>query len=451
MGMKKRAKLSRSDLFRIVFFSLFGLCILGSLIIGIKTRGASFAVTLFHAESISTNKDFFMDFFNSMRDASDMSVYEKGVIYPPLANLLFLMFSKMISPVLASSSFSLRYSLEMDQISIVIYLVFCFICVAAFSMMIKEYLSEGKAAVAQVLSFSVIFMYPFYYCIERGNILLLAMVLTAFFVFFYNSKSRAVREIAYLMLALAAGLKIYPAFFGLILIQEKKYRAAAKTVIYGMLFFFVPFLFYDGGLSIFTFIDNIRAFSQNSKAAYSLGSTSVLNLFYYLGDKYVGFGKAVFLLSEVIAAVFVFIAPKKWQKIFLLTYMMINIPSVSSTYASVFMIIPFIVLMANSTKKDRSDWIYFVLFCLVLLPIPCLYYGHPSAVKAFFDLINIGVSYSVNKLLAWPSVQFIFILTVVESAAAFISEVKAGKPVSSYFYEKTGKKSKKPQKKVQTA
>ena len=39
--------------------------------------------------------DFFMDFFNSIRDAAQGSgVYsERGVIYPPMANLIFLLLS----------------------------------------------------------------------------------------------------------------------------------------------------------------------------------------------------------------------------------------------------------------------------------------------------------------------------------------------------------------------
>lgn len=436
---------NRQRLFIAIFFLLSFASILGSLILAILSDGASFHYTLFFADTTTNNRDFFMDFFNSMRDASSLDVYEKGVIYPPLANLLFFFFSRFISPSLAESSFDLRLALQKDQRAIMIYLLFALLCVVIFSLILKNYYQQKNSrATAEVLSFLFIFFYPFYYCVERGNILLLSMIASAFFVFFHNSPSQKIRELSYVSLAFAAGLKIYPAFFGILLLVEKKYKAALHAVLYGLLFFFVPFLFYDFGASLFQLIDNLLTFSQSNKAVFSFGSTSIMNLFYYLGDKYHSLGVIAFALSEVIALICAFLAPQKWQRVFALTYLIINIHSVSSTYAAIFLIIPFAIFISAETKKQNADWVYLILFCLLLLPLPCVYYYHRDWILAFFEMLNLPYSSAVNKLLAWPCVQFMFLLVALESLMNLIAAKKRGITLSSFFYKKRKKQTKKP-------
>ena len=56
------------------------------------TDGKSFSETIFRN---SVGSDFFMDFFNSIRDASTKDVYKEGIIYPPLANIFFYVLSGM--------------------------------------------------------------------------------------------------------------------------------------------------------------------------------------------------------------------------------------------------------------------------------------------------------------------------------------------------------------------
>ena len=429
-------------MFCAVFFIVFIICIFIDLIYAIRSDGASFYYSLFYAELESTNRDFFMDFFNSIRDAGSLDVYDKGVIYPPLANLLFFFLSKFISKSLTDSDFELRYSLQMNQRAIILYLLFALICIIGFSLIIKYYLKQSRSiAMAEVFSFIFIFFYPVYYCVERGNILLLAMIFSAFFVFFHNSKSAKVRELSYLALAVAAGLKIYPAFFGLILLAEKKYKAALKTVLYGLLFFFVPFLVYDFGGGLFQLIENVIVFSKNNKASFSFGSTSIMNLAYYLGDKYLPLGRIFFVVTELLAILCAFLAPQKWQKYLALTYMIINIHSVSSTYAMVFLLIPFYVFMSGKTKKHPADWIYLILFCLLLIPLPCLYYYNHTYAVQFFELLNLPYSSAVNKLVAWPATQLMFFLVVVESFANLLHAKKKGVKLSSFFYKKPVKRS----------
>ena len=234
------------------------------------THGESFANTLFSdpytAYGIFGHDDF-MDFFNSIRDASTKEVYKNGIIYPPLANLFFFVLSKMVKPELLTLPFILRKQLAADTTCLALYAVFVFVCMLFFVRMMQKRL-DGATQARSAAGFPIllIFSYPMLYCVQRGNILLLAMVLTMFFVFYRNDERKWVRELSYIALAVAAGLKLYPAVFGLLLITDKKYKEAVRLLIYGVLFTFLPFFFYDGFESVRDLIEISAAPESNAKA-----------------------------------------------------------------------------------------------------------------------------------------------------------------------------------------
>lgn len=441
MDKKTAAGKNRNVVFACVFCLLFFCGVVGSLVLAVVTRGKSFEMTLFHPND-SLNQDFFMDFFNSIRDASTMDVYEKGIIYPPLANLLFFFFSKFMPIEITSTSFYGRYDTQTNQRMIMVYLIFALLCVVMFALMSKYYLKKNRVSngLAEVLSFIFILFYPTVYCIERGNIILLSMICTAFFVFFHDSREKMVREASLLLLAVAAALKIYPAVFGLLLLVERRYRSALKAVGYGLVLFFVPFLFYEHGASLFQFIQNLITFSSDNKASYSTDSVSILNLFYYLSDKYVSLGQIVFIAAELISIAALFFVPKKWHRYMLLSIILLNVQSVSSSYSMVFMIIPLIAFFADKQKKGIRDVIYLILFSLLLIPIPCFYIDHPEWVQGLFNAFHLNVSYNINRVLALPVVQIFFLFMCAEAIAHAVEVKRSGKPLISCIIGEPKKK-----------
>ena len=66
----------------------------------------------FEALFFRSGEDMFMDFFNSVRDAAQFArVYtERRVIYPPLANLLFLIFSRFLPASYTDTAFAVAGS-----------------------------------------------------------------------------------------------------------------------------------------------------------------------------------------------------------------------------------------------------------------------------------------------------------------------------------------------------
>ena len=74
----------------------------------------------------------------------------------------------------------------------------------------------------------------------------LVLVLLIAFLLMRDSEKKVNREIALICLACAAGLKIYPALFGVLYIKEKRFKEAVRAIIYGVLIFFLPYIFFGG-------------------------------------------------------------------------------------------------------------------------------------------------------------------------------------------------------------
>ena len=96
------------------------------------------------------------------------------------------------------------------------------------------------------------------YLIERGNIIVLVLPLLLYFVNEYDSDVKYKRHLAYICLAISVAIKIYPVFFGLLLLKKKKnFKKILLCIFYGAVFFFVPFIFVGGFSQLGVLIHNI--------------------------------------------------------------------------------------------------------------------------------------------------------------------------------------------------
>ncbi len=346
------------------------------------TDGKSFSETIFRN---SVGSDFFMDFFNSIRDASTKDVYKEGIIYPPLANIFFYVLSLMIDPELASTSFSYRRLLQDDYVCLFLYFVFVILSLILFVNLMKNYLMKNHLErYLNSLPLLLIFSYPMIYCIQRGNIALLSLVFSMFFVFNRNSENKFIRELSLILLAIAAGIKLYPAVFGLLLITDRKFKEAIRLIIYGLLCLVLPFFFYDGIESIRDLIFNLKNFSDYSleKMSPAFVCVDVLAMYSSLLFKidYSSAYSFMFTVTYFAAFAVLIFAPKEWQKVWAITYMIMNYSSIGRTYILVLAIIPFVVFIA-SEKIRKRDIVYFIGFLLILVVIPPVYYTKLEFIK----------------------------------------------------------------------
>lgn len=323
--------------------------------------------------------DFFMDFFNSVRDAAQgVAVYtERHVIYPPLANLIFLAISFFTPDAYNNTDFSQRYSWTEYPAAIAVAVIWCVICLATFVVIFtfaQKKLSVAKRVLVSLLMF---FSVPILYLLERGNIIILTLFALALYAFTYNSKSKIKRELGLIALAFAFAIKLYPVVFGWFLIADKRFKEAIRCAIYGVALLVIPSFFFGGFSCFHQIFLNIFSFSS--------GTGNVLSIML----EYIGMPPLGQSIMTALVYAWVFICgicfaispfirkdqPYKTWSLGLVT--ILCVPSLTSIYSWAFMLIPLIMLFCRSelTKKDMT---YSVMMTVPFVFLPFRFSHHVS-------------------------------------------------------------------------
>jgi hypothetical protein len=192
-----------------------------------------------------------------------------------------------------------------------------------------------------------------------------------------------------------------------------------------------------------SYIDSIgRLFTRKSGWVY-FGSVSIENLaFMTMNTKTKDnqelrgeIGKILFWASEIIALSLFFFAKKEWQKVSLLTYLMLNIPAASSAYAMTFIIIPFACFVCEK-EKSKIDWFYMACFAILLSPLPTFWFFSHNVFRAIYiSYLRIAYIPSLNKLTSYVIYQLMHLVMVIEIIVHFAKHIskkqKLKKPIRS--------------------
>lgn len=341
-----------------LFYAISIIALISCLIAGIFSNGATVSNLLFN------KNDVFMDFFNSIVDCSGDAYGEAGVIYPPLV-VLFYKLCSMFFDVSSMKAVEVRET-SLGMIMIVCFTIVCYVLLIKLVMKYKD----GNVADKLLFAFCALFSYPMIYLIERGNILILVIPLLLYYVCEYDSESSVKRHLAYICLAICVAIKIYPVFFGLLLLKKKNnYKNIAWCIFYGILFFFVPFIFVGGFSQLFVLIKNILYTSSmfgNKGYGYKV---SISNTFGLLGQifnhsrMFETVGNVVLVLT-VIGGLFLILFGNfkdKWKLYAVISLILILVPGFSYIYSIAYMIIPLLFFL-NKKEVKWLDYVYLILF-----------------------------------------------------------------------------------------
>lgn len=349
-------------------------------------------------------KDYMGDFINVVKYTAGRDPYlntlnglgEKP--YLPLAYLIMFVLGKIAK---YKSSYVTLQSWGYTTAT-----VFTLICSAVFFFQLY-FLKNGNKLIKRitvgVMFASGIFLFSF----ERGNLIFLSAIFTLFYLVNYNSSNKVLKETAFICLALAAALKVYPALFGILLIYERRYKEAFRVIIYGIVCSFLPFLFFHGGFSnIPQWIENVRLNSAEYlyRVFPRFGQHFVLNQLLNEGL----LTKATVDIIDTIISVVIYISVGilliinkyqeiRWKKLCLLTVMVLLLPVNSAFYNGLYLF-TIIVYFLNEDNKQKGDLVYLVLFVIVLNP---------------FQLV-IG-TYNLTHLTVNLSISLLFILLIVDN------------------------------------
>lgn len=160
--------------------------------------------------------------------------------YPPLAFVLFHVLSRLAP---APQIYLHYYLVPLWTWTFV--LALCLMCIGQYTLIVKNISSRFNLQTV-LLGLAFLLSKPMLTTIERGNIVLLAAMLIMVFIFYYDSEICWQKEIALVSLALAAGLKITPALFGVLLLYRKDWYGALRACVVRTIVFFCAFFVFRG-------------------------------------------------------------------------------------------------------------------------------------------------------------------------------------------------------------
>lgn len=363
--MRNIIKESKKNIIKILWFIFMWIGILIFIMNGLKSHGISILSTLHGFDN-----DTFMDFFNSM--AYENRPYENKVIYPPLVNLFYYILHSFVpEEIFYSGMLNVRDS-QMGRVIIGMYISVTTILFGYMIIKIKKGIIEEKL----FMTFTLLFSMPFLFQLERANMIFISVIFLGFYIYGYDSEKIFVRHIAFISLAIAASIKIYPVFFGLLLIREKRWKDSIICIIYGIILFFVPFVFFGGIDSIKLFIDNIinctNYMSDTGEGLklnisntvkiisyFVCGNLDKLSILTLLLKVFCLFGGVVLLLFAKFE--------EKWKLYMVPSLMMVLIPDFSFLYTLVFFAIPLAYFLDEECRNKRS-WLYLIMFIIIMVP-----------------------------------------------------------------------------------
>lgn len=372
--------------------------------------------------------NFWADATNVTGMIIDMNPYygEAKGSYPPLAYMLFYPLMRVSSVPVFTYSYDAKYFLYYYQpIWTMLFVVFISISLLVFFTICVDQLDNYPSIDVMLTSITLCLSYPMLYTLERGNVLIVSVVAISFFIFHYDSACRWKKEMALLSLAIASGIKVSPAIFGILLIKNKDWIAMLRAICYGLLFLIMPFFFFDGGLNnLQQMFYNINYFLVEHEGASNALGTSLFTSFlkysvFFFGEDYFNLD-TYYVLSilnnvlkyeiSLLLFITVFCFKEKWKMVLNITLILLILPKVSYPY-NVFYLFPFTVLFLNTFSSSSNVKITIDIF-LIYISLIMIYFVYRCPVSNFFNynfaipvLTIIAVIYSVHSLIHFKHIS----------------------------------------------
>lgn len=363
---------------------LFGIAIT---LVFLFTSHGNIISKMFFNDTLDTG----MDFFHSIEYTRGRDPYGYWrTLYPPLANLCFYLLFRLI-PLNVSSEWASDFSsgvqargtsadLRVQQAPMLLFIIFIILTALLTMMIIQKYLFDNSQAC--LVGLCMIFSYGMLYAYERGNIIIVSMLCSMFFVLYKDSTNKIVSELALIALAFAAGLKLYPALFGMLLLYDRQYWKATRTLIYGILLFIIPVLAFHGGISNISIFFEVLLSHTSTEVVSAMGYSfdKIVTSICLLIDALTGCGINEKLLIEVIPSLnivvaivillFGFLLKLYWQRSLVCATAMLLYSS-QGRYALIFLLIPILIMLKNEKELTRHNVVPFVFLVLsqMLLPV----------------------------------------------------------------------------------
>jgi hypothetical protein len=323
--------------------------------------------------------DFFADGTNTTGLVSKRNPYLNEAIglgnaaYPPLAYDLFFLLAHASTIPEEGHGYLTYYYQPLWTMLFTITLCFTFVLIHFFS---TRQLRKCSTFDATMVSLALCFSRPMLYTVERGNILIVTMLATSIYIFYYDSNNKWIKEIALISLAIAAGIKLTPALLGILLLYKKDWKAAIRTIIYGLLFFLVPFLFLKGGLhNLQQLISNVRLhFTYYPDTS----GTGLVACFYkyakIISNNNYEMSSFIHKMLTILRMIISFtlltgaaLYKEKWKTIFNVIIVLLILPSVSGEYCLIYLLPATILFLDHLSIHNVTKSEIIIVVCMIMI------------------------------------------------------------------------------------
>lgn len=328
----------------------------------------------------------FSDFVVIMNFSLEESPYIVGdSSYPPIAIAILYPFALICKDVFAQFEFS---ELTADELTaeVILYpqfwaaiLLFFAICSLLIILLTSKLFGlKGK----DVLKLGVIILFsaPFIYTVMRGNTIYFALIALVGFLILKDSKNPIAREISLMLLALAGAIKLYPLFFGVFLLKDKKIFASIRVALYFALIFGCSFFFFRNDFGDFSpFIGNLGGFMSNELRLLANNNLSISAQLYKLLHLFIprlSAESTVFSVINlsVLAIVFALstyasiVTKSDFSRYAICFAIVVLIPSISYFYVIIFSILAFLeYIRVYREMRIEKRIFYFIAFLFLFM------------------------------------------------------------------------------------
>ncbi len=358
--------------------------------------------------------DTFYDFTTSVINGWDRQDY--AGMYPPLVQIFF----HAIACVIPNFNSEWKvFELINSPLGALYTLFFLMGCALLIGWLFQDHLKTANwlQRTAVVLLF---LSAPYIYGWQRANVLFLVVPLIMFFGLYYDSDNVILRTLASLALAFAAGIKLYPAILGLMLVIEKRWKQTVGCLILGVSSLVVPAFYFDGFNTIKLVFERLF-FTSGEYDNRGVGHQLSLSNFVEMINQGLGVNinaSVVMIAMLLVMAIGFIFTTKRWQRFTILTVAMIIIPSLSFQYTMILMAFPLLMYFKEEHPFTKWDYIYISLFASLFFVVPM------GGQNAFAFTENQYYALNYSTVLENIGINLLLIVICVEAIINFIKTKK---------------------------
>ncbi len=370
-------------------------------IISFTTFFATIAIILYYVYAYAslyngTSKfDWLLGIFSDFVVIMDFSLEESPYVvgdssYPPIAIAILYPFALICKDVFAMFRSS---ELTADELTaeIIIYpqfwiaIILFFIICSVLIILLTSRLFGLRVKDTFTLGSIILLSAPFVFTVMRGNTIYFALIFLVAFLLLRRSENPVLREISYFCLAMAGAIKIYPLFFGVFLLKDKKILASIRVAVYFVAIFWLSFFFFKNGLDNVTpFLEHLGDFASSEDRLLGTNNISISAQLYKLlhllvpsisdtSAIYKVLSVALMIITFLLSTYTAIVTKKDLSRYIICFGVVTLIPTISYFYTIIFAVIPFLEYIRRFTELSMRKRIYYFVSFNILFITPLVF------------------------------------------------------------------------------